>query len=110
VSHSGRLRVARLPALRIFFLAALIALATSSCKKKATPAECDALIDRFAVLAAKESLPDASDEEVRAAQKQAHDEAANDDDFRACAGRVTHDELACAMAAPSADAFERCLQ
>jgi hypothetical protein len=88
----------------------LTILATASCKKKATPAECDALLDRFSVLAAKEAAPDASDEEVRAAQKQAHDEAADDDDFRACAGRVTHEELACAMAAPSADAFERCLQ
>jgi len=85
-------------------------LLTTACKKKATPAECDALLDRFSVLAAQESVPDASADEVRAAQKQAHDEAADDEDFRACAGRVTHDETLCAMAAPNADAFERCLQ
>ena len=82
----------------------------SGCKRKATPTECDALLDRFAVLAAQESVPDASLDEVRAAQKEAHDEASNDEDFRACAGRVTHDEIACAMAAPTADAFEHCLQ
>jgi hypothetical protein len=91
----------------IFFT---LALTCFGCKKKATPTECDALLDRFAVLAAQESVPDASAEEVRAAQKQAHDEAENDEDFRACAGRVTHDEMTCAMAAPTADAFERCLQ
>lgn len=95
---------------RLFVFLLLVVLASVSCKKKATPAECDALLDRFAVLAARESVPDASAEDVRTAQKQAHDEAADDEDFRACAGRVTHEELACAMAAPTADAFERCLQ
>jgi hypothetical protein len=91
-------------------LAVVVIFVASGCKKKATPTECDALLDRFAVLAAQESVPDASLDEVRAAQKEAHDEASNDEDFRACAGRVTHDEMACAMAAPTADAFERCLQ
>ncbi|MEO8874864.1 MAG: hypothetical protein ABI461_04685 [Polyangiaceae bacterium] len=93
-----------------FVLFGLLILTATACKKKATPLECDALLDRFSVLAAQESVPDASTEEVRAAQKQAHDEAADDEDFRACAGRVTHDEMTCAMAAPNADAFERCLQ
>jgi hypothetical protein len=96
--------------IRVLGVTTLLLMTTAACKKKATPTECDALLDRFAVLAAQESVPDASVEEVRAAQKQAHDEAADDEDFRACAGRVTHEEMACAMGAPTADAFERCLQ
>ena len=88
--------------------ASLIAL--PACRKKATPAECDALVDRFAALAAQEALPDASADEVQIAQKKVRAEAADDDDFRACAGRVTEDELACAMKAQTPDAFEACLQ
>lgn len=91
-------------------LVVALAFAFLGCHKKATPAECDALVDRYAELAAKEALPDASADEVRVAQKRARDEAADDEDFRACPGRVTHEELACAMAAPNADAFEACLQ
>ena len=55
-------------------------------------------------------MPDASADDVKAAQAKAREEAADDEDFRACAGRVTHEELACAMAAPTADTFEACLQ
>lgn len=95
--------------MRVTTLCVLV-LSIFGCHKKATPAECDALVTRYAELVARESLPDASAEDVRAAQKSAREEAADDEDFRACSGRVTHEELACAMGAPTADAFEACLQ
>ncbi|MGH7284005.1 MAG: hypothetical protein ACRELY_20960 [Polyangiaceae bacterium] len=87
-----------------------LALTIFGCHKKATPAECDALVTRYAELVAREAMPDASAEDVRATQTRAREEAADDEDFRACAGRVTHEELACAMAASTADTFEACLQ
>ncbi len=85
-------------------------IALPACRKKATQADCDALVDRYAALATQEALPDASADEVQVAQTKVRAEAANDDDFRACAGRVTQEELACAMKAQSPDAFEACLQ
>ena len=99
-----------MPALTKVFASFVLALAIVGCHKKATPAECDALVTRYAELVAREAMPDASAEDVRAAQTKAREEAADDEDFRACAGRVTHEELACALGAPTADAFEACLQ
>ena len=97
-------------ALTRFTALLVLAFAIFGCHKKATPAECDALVTRYAELVARESMPDASTEDVRTAQTKAREEAADDEDFRACAGRVTREELACAMGAPTADAFEACLQ
>lgn len=96
-------------ALSLFALTSLV-VALPACRKKATPADCDALVDHYAQLATQEALPDASVDEVHAAQTKVRAEAENDDDFRACAGRVTQEELACAMKAQSPDAFEACLQ
>ena len=97
------------PVLRALGLCAFT-LSIFGCHKKATPTECDALVTRYAELVAREAMPDASADDVKAAQAKAREEAADDEDFRACAGRVTHEELACAMAAPTADTFEACLQ
>ncbi|HEX7663021.1 MAG TPA: hypothetical protein VF407_00845, partial [Polyangiaceae bacterium] len=65
---------------------ALAAITLAGCRKKATPAECDAMIDRYAALATQEALPDASVDEIQIAQKRVRIEAADDEDFRACAG------------------------
>jgi hypothetical protein len=92
-------------------LAVLGALACAAgCKAKATAAQCDELLDHYAVLAAREAHPDASAEEVEAARRQARDEARGDDQFKNCSSEVSQSEYDCAMRASTPDSVEKCLE
>ena len=90
-----------------------LALATGSaagCKAKATPAQCDQLLERYAELVVREKMPDASAEVVHAEQAREKNEARGDDAFKNCSSEVSQAELECAMRAAKADAFEKCLE
>ena len=82
----------------------------AGCKPKASPAECDRLVERYAELVVREKFPDASAGTVKAEQDREKAEARGDDAFKNCPSEVSRAELDCAMAAPSADAFEKCLE
>lgn len=80
------------------------------CKKKVTPAQCEAIIDRYAELVVKEKMPDASAETVAAERTREKSEAHGDDAFKNCAIEVEPDDYECAMKAKTPDALEKCLE
>ena len=49
-------------------------LLLGACHKKATPTQCDAILDRYAELLTKEHLPDASAEAIDAEKKREREE------------------------------------
>lgn len=97
----------RLPAL---LLGAVAWALLPGCKAKATASECDALLDRYAMLAVTETHPDAGPDGVKAAQEQAKREARGDDAFKNCSSEVSRAELDCAMHAATTSAIEKCLE
>ena len=96
---------------RVALLGAIgLSIAAGGCKKKVSPAQCEELLDRYATLVVTAKLKDAPPEKVKAEQARERDEARNDDDFKNCANEVSTEDYACAMAAKSADAVEKCLE
>ena len=86
------------------------ALLVFGCKKKASQAECDTLIDRFATLVVKERIKDAPPELIKQEQERERNEAKGDDNFKNCTSEVQDDEAKCAMSAPTSEAFLKCLE
>jgi hypothetical protein len=94
------------------FLVAVVALAaqcTVACKKKVTPQQCDALLDRFAELVVKERFPDAGADQVAAERARERSEAKGDE-FKNCTSEVQPSEMDCAMKAPTSEAMIKCLE
>ena len=85
-------------------------VAGAGCRPKASSAECDQLLDRYAQLVVTEQFPDASAEQVMAERDRERKEARADDAFKNCSSEVGRAELDCAMRAQSANAFEKCLE
>lgn len=98
--HLGSWRVALL----------VLPLLLAACHKKATPTQCDAILDRYAELLTKEHFPDASPSAIEAEKKREREESRGDDDFRNCTSEVEESDYQCAMKAATADALERCLE
>jgi hypothetical protein len=82
----------------------------TGCRPKATATQCDQLIDRYAQLVVTEKFPDASPEQIGSERDREKREARGDDAFKNCSSEVSQTEFACAMRAPNADAFEKCLE
>lgn len=97
-------------ALAMTWLAASVAVASTSCKAKATASDCDQLLERYAQLVVTERYPDASATQVQSFHEQEKREAMGDDAFKNCSSQVSRSEFDCAMKAPSADTFEKCLE
>lgn len=94
-------------------IAALLAIAASAgaCKAKASPAQCDQLLDRYATLVVTEKLGvDASAAQIHDEQQREKIEARGDDAFKNCSSEVSQAELDCTLHAPTADAFEKCVE
>jgi hypothetical protein len=85
-------------------------LLLSACREKVTPAQCDALVARYAELVVREKMPTAGVEEVRAEQKRVRVESAGDENFRNCPTEVRPSEYECAMSAATPTAIEKCLE
>jgi hypothetical protein len=79
------------------------------CKRKATQAECDALVDRYAELVVKDVMPDASPETLAEERAREKSLARGNDVFERCTADLTHQDYECAMRATSPDALEQCL-
>jgi len=92
------------------YVALLAFLAALGCKKKATAAQCEAIVDRYAELVVKETMPDASAEAIAAERAREKSEAHGDDAFKNCASELEPDDYACAMKAKTPDALEKCLE
>ena len=94
----------------VFAVALAVALLAGGCKKKASQAECDQLIDRFATLVVKERIKDATPELIKQEQERERSEAKGDDTFKNCTSEVQDDEARCAMTAATSEAFLKCLE
>ncbi len=94
----------------IALAACALAGALAACKPKITPAQCDQLLDRYAQLVVTEKYPDAGPDRIKAEQEHERAEARGDDAFKNCSSEVSRAEFDCAMHAPTADAFEKCLE
>ncbi|MBK8252794.1 MAG: hypothetical protein IPK82_09015 [Polyangiaceae bacterium] len=98
-------------ALAIMAISAALAFGPSLWRRlsaHATPAECEALIERYVQLKAK-AITDKPDAKKRAAEVDRAKSAAGPH-FVKCAGNVTRSELECAQGAHNADEVERCIQ
>ena len=98
-----------MPALR-WAAVAIGALAMIGCKKKVTPAECDAIVDHYAELVVREKMPDASAETIATERAREKSEAHGDDAFKNCASEIEPADYDCAMKATTPDALEKCLE
>jgi hypothetical protein len=90
--------------------AAVCLLCAGACRPKASATDCDKLIDRYAQLVVTEKFPDASDDLVRLERERERNEARADDAFKNCSSEVSQKEFDCAMRAPNANSFEKCLE
>jgi len=99
------------PALKHVALATLFAgVMVAGCKKKVTPTQCEAIVDRDAELVVKEKMPDASAETIAAERTREKSEAHGDEVFKNCAAEVEPDDYDCAMKATTPAALEKCLE
>jgi hypothetical protein len=91
-------------------LAALAIASSTDCKPKASSAQCDQLLDRYAELVVTERFADAGAEQIKVEREREKSEARGDDAFKNCSSEVSKMEFDCAMRAPNADAVEKCLE
>lgn len=85
---------------------ALVVTTGASCKRKASSAQCEELVDRYAQLAVKERAGADAGAEAIATEKQ---EARGLDAFKNCPSEVQLDEHACAMKATTSAAMLKCV-
>jgi len=81
-----------------------------ACRPHPSPSQCDQLIERYALLVVTAKFPDASAEQIQSERDREKIEARGDDAFKSCSSQVSPPEYDCAMAAATADAFEKCLE
>ncbi len=93
-----------------FALVCSASLAASGCKAKATAAQCDQLLDRYAQLVVVEKYPDAAAGQIEAERTRERSEARGDDAFKNCSSEVSRAEFECAMKAGGPEAFLKCLE
>ncbi|HEY1959484.1 MAG TPA: hypothetical protein VGH28_27925 [Polyangiaceae bacterium] len=89
---------------------AIGALAMVGCKKKVTPTECEAIVDRYAELVVKDKMPDASAETIASERAREKSEAHGDDVFKNCASEIEPVDYDCAMKSTTPEALEKCLE
>jgi len=101
---------ARRAVLGVVLALACCAPTIAACKKKVSQAECDKMIDRFAVLVVKERIKDAPPEMIKAEQDRERQEARGDEAFRNCTSEVAPEDYTCAMKTETSEAFLKCLE
>ena len=97
-------------ALRRYGSAGLALIGLIGCRAKASASQCEQLIDRYAQLVVTERFQDASARQIEVERDREKTEARGDDAFKNCSSEVSQAEFACAMRAPTAEAFEKCLE
>ncbi len=94
----------------VLLLAACLLALLGACKRKVTQQECDALLDKFAMLVVRERIKDAPPEMIKAEQERERQEARGDEAFRNCTSEVAEQDYACAMGSGTSEAFLKCLE
>jgi hypothetical protein len=82
----------------------------TGCHDRVDRSQCDELLARFAELVVKEKMPAADTDVIKKEQAREREEAARDDNFKNCTTELRASEYRCAMAAPTAEAFIKCLE
>jgi hypothetical protein len=95
--------------LSILSAAAAVSIFTA-CRPKASPAECEELLDRYATLVVSSQGADASAADIEVERQREKREARGDDAFKNCSSEVSRAEFECAMHATSTDALEKCIE
>jgi hypothetical protein len=87
-----------------------LALAIGGCGRRATLAECDALLERYVELLIRQEDPGARESEIAQAKSAAHAKAAVNPAFLRCTREVRQKDALCALAAPNVDELEKCME
>jgi uncharacterized membrane protein len=82
----------------------------AACDRHASRADCDALLDHYVELLARQRDPNVSADFVQKKQAEARALAPTSESFQQCPREVTKRGAACALQAPNADELERCLE
>jgi hypothetical protein len=90
-------------------LPALLGCALFSCGPAPTPAECNALLDRYVQKLVDSDRPGLSAGELLKLQVEARARAAKDPAFAECSARVSRSAYDCAIHAETVDRIEICL-
>lgn len=98
------LSVTRLSALSLALLVSVV-----SCGRSLSPAECDALLDRYVEKLVGSDRPGTPAAELIDLQRKAREKAAKDPAFAACRSEVSRKNFECAMQAETVDRMEICL-
>jgi hypothetical protein len=80
------------------------------CTRRATTAECNALLDRYVELLVRQENPDAREIDIAKAKDLARARVARDKDFSHCTRDVSKRDVSCALAAPNVDELEKCME
>jgi hypothetical protein len=89
--------------------AALAGCAVFGCGPAPTPAECNALLDRYVQKLVDSDRPGLSAGELLKLQVEARARAAKDPAFAECSARVSRSAYECAIRAETVDRIEICL-
>jgi hypothetical protein len=89
--------------------ACALALALASCGRSLTPAECDALLDRYVEKLVGSDRPGTPAAELVELQRKTREKAAKDPAFAECRSAVSRKKFECAMQAETVDRMEICL-
>lgn len=90
--------------------AALALALLGGCGRRATPADCDALLERYVELLVRQEDPGARPGDVAQAKNMARAKAAVDPEFQRCPHAVRQRDVVCALGAPNVDELEKCLE
>jgi hypothetical protein len=82
----------------------------AGCGRRATPAECDSLLDRYAELLVRQQDPGARQRDIEQAKDLARAKASTDPEFLRCTSAVRQSDVTCALAAPNVDELEKCME
>jgi hypothetical protein len=87
-------------------------LLAGGCKAKASQAQCEELVERYAELVVREKGVDASADQAQLdlARQRERDEARGDDVFKNCRSEVSRAEYQCGMGASTAEQLVKCLE
>jgi hypothetical protein len=88
----------------------LTVMVVACSNKKATPAQCDLLIERYAELVVREQFPDAAAGEIQLERDREKSAAHADVAFKDCPTLVEAPSYECAMRATTPDTLEHCLE
>ena len=90
--------------------AALIAALLAGCSRRATRAECDAVMDHYVEMLVREYNPSLDSSELRAQYERTRAKVAQDPSFADCPKQIRERDVRCALRALNVAELEQCLE